>query len=69
MVVEAVTQAQARLSELLAAIPVLRLNIDHSDTQHAALVSAVLAGDAEGARRVMEEHCDATAALLRGLLG
>jgi GntR family transcriptional repressor for pyruvate dehydrogenase complex len=69
MVVESVTQAQARLSELLAAIPVLRLNIDHSDSQHAALVSAVLAGDAEGARRIMEEHCDATAALLRGLLG
>lgn len=69
MVVDAVTQAQARLSELLAAIPVLRLNIEHSNAQHAALVSAVLAGDAEGARRVMEEHCDATAALLRGLLG
>lgn len=69
MVVEAVTQAQARLSELLAAIPVLRLNIEHSDSQHAALVAAILSGDAEGARRVMEEHCDATAALLRGLLG
>jgi GntR family transcriptional repressor for pyruvate dehydrogenase complex len=69
MVVEAVTQAQARLSELLAEIPVLRLNIEHSDAQHAALVAAVLRGDAEGARRVMEEHCDATSALLRGLLG
>ena len=69
LVVEAVTQAQARLSELLAAIPVLRLNIQHSDAQHAALVAAVLRGDAEGARRVMEEHCDATSALLRGLLG
>jgi len=69
MVVEAVTQAQARLSELLSAIPVLRLNIQHSDAQHSALVAAVLRGDAEGARRVMEEHCDATSALLRGLLG
>jgi GntR family transcriptional repressor for pyruvate dehydrogenase complex len=48
---------------------VLRLNIEHSDAQHAGLVAAVLRGDAEGARRVMEEHCDATSALLRGLLG
>jgi len=69
MVVEAVTQAQARLSELLARIPVLRLNIEHSDVQHAAVVAAVLRGDGEAARRAMEEHCDATAALLRGLLG
>lgn len=29
----------------------------------------VLAGDAERARRLSEEHCDATAALLRGLVG
>jgi GntR family transcriptional regulator, transcriptional repressor for pyruvate dehydrogenase complex len=29
----------------------------------------VLGGDADRARRVMEEHCDDTAALLRGLLG
>jgi GntR family transcriptional repressor for pyruvate dehydrogenase complex len=69
MVVEAVTQAQARLSELLAAIPVLRANIEHSDAQHEVLVAAVLRGDPDGARRVMEEHCDATSALLRGLLG
>jgi len=69
MVVDAVTQAQARLSELLAAIPVLRVNIEHSDAQHADLVAAVLRGDPDGARRVMEEHCDATSALIRGLLG
>jgi GntR family transcriptional repressor for pyruvate dehydrogenase complex len=69
MVVEAVTQAQSRLSELLAAIPVMRLNIEHSDHHHGDLVSAVLSGDAERARRISEEHCDATAALLRGLLG
>jgi len=29
----------------------------------------VLAGDEDGARAFMEEHCDATSALLRGLLG
>jgi GntR family transcriptional repressor for pyruvate dehydrogenase complex len=32
-------------------------------------VDAVLAGDPVRARRVMEAHCDDTAALLRGLLG
>ena len=69
MVVDAVTQAQAGLSELLAAIPVLRPNIEHSDVQHAEMVAAVLQGDVERARQVMEEHCDATSALLRGLLG
>ena len=69
MLIEAVTRAQAALAELLAAIPVLRRNIDHSNAQHDAVVRAILAGDPEEARRAMEEHCDATAALLRGLIG
>ena len=69
MLIEAVTRAQAALQPLLAAIPVLQTNISHSDTQHEAIVAAVLAGDADGARASMEEHCDATSALLRGLLG
>ena len=68
-VIEAVTSVQATLHEMLLAIPVLGTNIGHSDRQHAALVRAVLAGDAARARAVMEEHCDDTAALLRGLLG
>lgn len=69
MLIEAVTRAQAALQELLAAIPVLPANISHSNAQHEAIVAAVLAGNAERARAVMEEHCDATSALLRGLLG
>ena len=68
-VIEAVTSVQATLHEMLLTIPVLGTNIAHSDRQHAALVRAILAGDAERARRVMEEHCDDTAALLRGLVG
>ena len=68
-VVEAVTSVQATLHEMLLAIPVLEANIVHSDRQHAALVRAILAGKAERARTVMEEHCDDTAALLRGLVG
>lgn len=68
-VVEAVTNVQATLHEMLLAIPVLDANIAHSDRQHAALVRAVRRGNHERARAVMEEHCDDTAALLRGLLG
>ncbi|WP_243057702.1 FadR/GntR family transcriptional regulator [Nocardioides sp. SR21] len=67
--VEAVTSVQATLHEMLLAIPVLGANIAHSDRQHAALVKAILAGQSAKARSVMEEHCDDTAALLRGLLG
>jgi len=64
----AVTQVQAELDEMLHAIPVLDANIAHSDRQHARIVRAVLAGQPSRARRAMEDHCDDTAALLRGLL-
>jgi GntR family transcriptional repressor for pyruvate dehydrogenase complex len=67
--VEAVTAVQATLHEMLLAIPVLATNIAHSDRQHAAIVRAVLAGNPTRARRAMENHCDDTAALLRGLIG
>lgn len=66
---EAVTSVQASLHEMLSAIPVLDANIAHSDAQHATLVRAVLAGQTDKARQTMEQHCDDTAALLRGLLG
>jgi GntR family transcriptional repressor for pyruvate dehydrogenase complex len=68
-VIEAVTAVQSTLHEMLSAIPVLDANIAHSDTQHDRIVKAILAGRATRARQVMEEHCDDTAALLRGLLG
>ncbi len=64
----AVADVQLRVGQLLAAIPVLSRNIAHSDAQHAGVVDAVLAGDPRRARRIMEEHCDATSALLRGFL-
>src|SRR4051794_39222703 len=67
--VEAVTSVQATLHEMLLAIPVLGTNIAHSDRQHAALVRAIESGNAERARKTMEQHCDDTAALLRGLVG
>jgi GntR family transcriptional regulator, transcriptional repressor for pyruvate dehydrogenase complex len=53
---------------MLVAIPVLSVNIEHSNAQHDAIVEAIIAGDPIRARRVMESHCDDTAALLRGLL-
>jgi DNA-binding FadR family transcriptional regulator len=68
-VAAAVADVQLRLDQLLAAIPVIRRNLDHSDVQHARIVDAILAGDPHVARSAMEEHCDATAELLRGLLG
>ena len=67
--VEAVTSVQSTLHEMLLAIPVLDANIAHSDRQHAVLVRAIRRGNHDRARAVMEEHCDDTAALLRGLLG
>lgn len=69
MLIESVTRAQSALEEMLRAIPVLGRNIHHSNDQHAAVVTAILSGDADGARAAMEEHCDATSALLRGLIG
>lgn len=69
LLVESVTRAQALLDEMLAAIPVLRPNIAHSNEQHAAIVTAIVEADPVRARDAMEEHCDATAALLRGLAG
>jgi GntR family transcriptional repressor for pyruvate dehydrogenase complex len=68
LLIDAVTNVQVRLHEMLSSIPVLDRNIDHSRQQHAAIADAILAGDAGRARRVMESHCDDTAALLRGLL-
>jgi DNA-binding FadR family transcriptional regulator len=68
-VAAAIADVQLRLDRLLAAIPVLRRNLDHSDAQHGRIVDAILAGDPDAARTEMEEHCAGTAALLRGLLG
>lgn len=69
MTIEAVTEVQACLHDMLQAIPVLEVNIEHSSRQHRAIVDAIVAGEATKARRAMEQHCDDTAALLRGLLG
>lgn len=59
---------RAKVNDLLDCIPLLVRNLEHSQRQHAALVDAVLDGDADGAREMMREHCSGTAALLRGFL-
>lgn len=68
LLLDAVTVVQSRLHEMLIAIPVLAPNIDHSDLQHEQIISAILSGHPELAHQAMEEHCDDTSALLRGLL-
>ncbi|GGZ07670.1 FadR/GntR family transcriptional regulator [Streptomyces poonensis] len=60
---------RAQVNDLLDCIPLLVRNLEHSQRQHAAIVGAVLDGDADGAREMMREHCGGTAALLRGFLG
>ncbi len=67
-IIAAVTDVQGCLHDLLTAIPVLPVNIEHSGAQHREIVSAVLGGEPDRARRAMEQHCDDTAALIRGLL-
>ena len=62
-------EARMRLNDLLNAIPVLKPNIAHAASQHVAIVDAILAGDAEAARRAVAEHLAGTGALLRGFLG
>jgi DNA-binding FadR family transcriptional regulator len=66
--VSAMAEVRARLNELLNAIPLLERNIEHSKEQHTEIVTAILAGDADGARRAMAGHLSATGSLLRGFL-
>ncbi|MEO8907023.1 MAG: FCD domain-containing protein [Microbacteriaceae bacterium] len=65
---KACSTVQTKVHQYLAEIPFLRANITGSDEQHRAIVAAILDGDGDTARLVMEKHCDATAALLKGLL-
>ncbi len=64
----AVAEVRLRTNDLLDAIPLLRPNIEHSNSQHEQLVEAILEGECERARSVMAEHLEGTAMLLRGFL-
>ena len=63
-----VAQNRMRLNELLDRIPLMTRNIAHSDEQHEAIVSAILAGDADTAAQTMAAHVWGSAALLHGFL-
>lgn len=60
---------RTHLNAFLDDIPLLTRNIAHSNEQHAAIVTAILAGDPAGAVVAMDEHLAGSAALLRGFLG
>lgn len=62
------SEVQIRVHQLLTRIPFLERNIEHSDEQHRQIVAAIIDGDPATARRIMRDHCDATAALLTGLV-
>lgn len=64
----AIADVRIRVDGLLERIPMLPPNLDHANTQHAAIVGAILGGDPVKARQEMIEHTDGTAALLRGFL-
>jgi DNA-binding FadR family transcriptional regulator len=68
LLASACAEARMRLNDLLNAIPVLQRNIEHTSTQHAAIVTAIVAGDVAAARTAVAEHLEGTAALLRGFL-
>ena len=64
----AVADVRMRVNELLDGIPLLQRNLAHSNDQHRAIVTAVLDGEPEAARRAMAEHLAGTAALLHAFL-
>ncbi|MBO0677108.1 FadR family transcriptional regulator [Mycolicibacterium sp. S2-37] len=66
--VSLVAENRMRLNAMLDRIPLLQRNIIHSDEQHMAIVSAILAGDAEAAESSMRDHVAGSSALLHGFL-
>ena len=63
-----VAENRMRVNALLDRIPLLQRNIAHSDEQHEAIVSAILAGDPDRAATLMLDHLAGSAALLHGFL-
>lgn len=63
-----VANLRTRVNSLLNEIPLLRPNLTHSDAQHQAIVTAILAGRPDSAAEAMREHVEGSTALLRGFL-
>jgi DNA-binding GntR family transcriptional regulator len=66
--VNQVAQTRVKVNELLDEIPLLAPNIAHSNSQHEAIVMAILTGRPEDAEAAMRDHLSGSAALLRGFL-
>ena len=64
----AMADVRMRLNELLDAIPLLEPNLQHSNAQHQAIVTAILTKHPTTARTTMQEHLAGTEALLRAFL-
>ena len=65
--VAAAAEVQLRLSELLAAMPILEGSIRSSHAQHEEILAAIRDRDSERARAVMIEQIEATSTLLHSL--
>lgn len=61
-----IANMRTRVNALLDGIPMLRPNLAHSNSQHEAIVTAILAGRPESAAEAMLEHVEGSTALLRG---
>ncbi|MFH8252718.1 FadR/GntR family transcriptional regulator [Microbacterium sp. B2969] len=60
---------RARVNAWLDTFPLLPRNIEHSNAQHEAIVTAILAGRPDAAEAAILEHLAGSEALLRGFLG
>ena len=66
--VEAMTEVQGQLSDLIALIAHPEEVLTHSNAQHQGLVTLVQRGDARRAVRLMREHIQGTEHILMGLI-
>lgn len=63
-----VADNRMQVNHFLDEIPLLPRNITHSNEQHEAVVTAILAGRSDTAAAAMDEHLAGSASLLRGFL-
>jgi len=65
---EAMTEVQGQMTDLIAAIAHPEEVLGRSNDQHRKLIKALRKGDPAGAARLMREHIEATEHILAGLL-
>jgi DNA-binding FadR family transcriptional regulator len=62
------TEAQGAMTDLISYLPHPAEILEHSNTQHARLLTCIRAKDSDAATRVMAEHLHGTELVLAGLL-